>query len=737
MANCDLSAGRILQIAVPVPLHRLFDYWAPKNQQIESINVGARVSVPFGSSTKVGVVTGVVKATDASVDVRRLKHAKQILDAVPLLSDVDLQLLQWASRYYHHPIGEVIATAFPTALRQGKPAELQREIYYELSDLGRNISTEQLKRAPKQLSLLSLFRSRTTPLAGQEVAEFRPALKALLEKGLLQTRQKPVADVNTLLQPPLHANPEQQQAIEAVVSDFGRFSVSLLEGITGSGKTEVYMQIIAAALDRGLQVLVLLPEITLTPQLEQRFRKRFNAPIVCFHSKLNDSQRQHAWLSIQQGEARIMLGTRSALFTPMQAPGLIILDEEHDGSFKQQEGFRFSARDVAIARAKMLNIPILLGSATPSFESLFNAERKKYRLLQLSSRAGNAIEPVFQLLDIRNKPMQAGLSEPLIAAIRKNLEQSHQVLLFLNRRGFAPVLICHGCGWVSRCIRCDANMVIHVGERRLRCHHCGFEQNLVSQCPACTVGELQPLGMGTERIEHTLADLFPGKTVIRLDKDTTQRKGALENYLDQIHSGNADIILGTQMLAKGHHFPDVTLVAILDIDSGLFSVDFHAGEKLAQMIVQVAGRAGRADKPGRVVLQTRQPEHPWLTTLLNQGYRSFAKIALQERKQAGLPPFSHQALIRAHAGKAGEPQEFLQALCEVIRQYNNGKTQVLGPVPAPMTRRAGQFRFQLLLQSPERKELHRLLDTVLPKIAVLKEAKKVRWSLDVDPVDLY
>lgn len=738
MANHGESPNWILQIAVPVPLNRLFDYWPPADFDVDAIKPGMRVSVPFGKGEKIGVVLGVAAVSESRVDVGRLKAAAKVLDSESLLAAKDLQLLQWASRYYHHAIGEVVATAFPVALRQGKAAEIQRELCYGLTERGKRAELAQFKRAPKQQALLTLLKGREQAMAEHELLKFKPALKALLEKGFVEQQEyQSLAEGSIQRQAALPANPEQMQAIETVVADLGKFSVSLLQGVTGSGKTEVYMQIIAAALERGLQVLVLLPEITLTPQLEQRFRQRFAVPIVCFHSKLNDSQRLNAWLNMQQGRAAIMLGTRSALFTPMQRPGLMILDEEHDSSFKQQEGFRFSARDVAIARAKMLNIPVLLGSATPSLESLFNVQRQRYRLLQLSARAGNAIEPVFQLLDIRNKPMQAGLSEALIAAIRATVEQGHQVLLFLNRRGFAPVLICHGCGWVSRCIRCDANMVIHVGERRLRCHHCGFEQNLISQCPACNVGELQPLGLGTERIEHTLADLFPGKRVVRLDKDTTQRKGTLEAYLDQIHSGDADIILGTQMLAKGHHFPDVTLVAILDIDSGLFSVDFHAGEKLAQMIVQVAGRAGRADKPGKVVLQTRQPQHPLLTTLISRGYQAFAEIALQERKQAGLPPYSHQALFRVHAGDAQAPQHFLQAVCGLLGRCNKDHIQILGPVPAPMTRRAGQFRFQLLLQSAQRKGLHRLLDAALPEIAKLPEAKKVRWSLDVDPVDLY
>lgn len=738
MVNRDSSSALILRIAVPVPLPRLFDYLPPEQYRPQTMQPGMRVSVPFGKSTKTGVILHIVSLCDSGIDPGKLKPVEQILDAGPLLSARDLQLLTWAGRYYHHPIGEVLASAFPVALRQGKAAVTQADFCYGLTEQGRQINPALLKRASKQQALLMLFQASSVAIAASELTTHKTALRALQEKGLIQ--EKPCRDTArawsrqvTGLQP----NPQQQQAIDSVVKSLGQFSVSLLQGVTGSGKTEVYMQIIAEALSRGLQILVLLPEITLTPQLEQRFRLRFSAPIVCFHSKLNDNQRLKAWLNMQQGQAAIMLGTRSALFTPLQKPGLIILDEEHDSSFKQQEGFRFSARDVAIARAKILKIPVLLGSATPSLESLYNADRHRYRLLQLSSRAGNATDPSYQLLDIRNKPLQAGLSESLIASIQATLAQGQQVLLFLNRRGFAPVQICHGCGWVSRCGRCDANMVIHAAERRLRCHHCGSEQALPKACPACKTGELQPLGLGTERIELTLAELFPSKIIIRLDKDTTQRKGSLEGYLEQIHSGRADIILGTQMLAKGHHFPDVTLVAILDIDSGLFSVDFRAGEKLAQMIVQVAGRAGRADKRGKVLLQTRQPQHPLLVTLIGKGYQAFAEAALCERRQAGLPPFSHQALIRAHAGNAQAPQQFLQTVVDLIRPLNSGKTQILGPVAAPMARRAGQFRFQLLLQSQQRKDLHHLLDKAVPLIAQLKQAGKVRWSLDVDPVDLY
>ncbi len=739
MAKCELPHRAVLKVAIPVPLFSLFDYWPPTEVQAHTVKSGVRVRVPFGKTVKTGVVLAVEDISSSELVPERIRSAEQLLDDQPLLSGKDIQLLEWASRYYHHPLGEVIATAFPVALRQGKPAVLKSELYYGLSPLGQTLPIEQLQHAPRQQALLALFRSTGMPISLSDLKAEKTSIKALLNKGLIET----LGDSNTLwFDPPAKpssviANPDQQKAIDVLTEGLGRFSVSLLQGITGSGKTEVYMQVINNVLKRGQQVLVLLPEITLTPQLEQRFRQRFNVPIVCFHSKFNDTQRLSAWLKLQQGNAAIMLGTRSALFTPFKIPGMIILDEEHDTSFKQQEGFRFSARDVAIARAKMLNIPVLLGSATPSLESLFNVERQRYRLLELPTRAGNAVEPEFQILDIRNKPLQSGLSDELITAITAVLAQDRQVLLFLNRRGFAPVLICHGCGWVSRCGYCDANMVIHAGDRRLRCHHCGKEQALPTQCPACKAGKLQPLGLGTERIEQTLKSLFPGKQVIRLDKDTTQRKGSLENYLEQIHSGEADIILGTQMLAKGHHFPDVTLVSILDIDSGLFSVDFHAAEKLAQMIMQVAGRAGRADTCGKVVLQTRYPQHPMLHTLIGQGYRSYAGIALQERHIARLPPYTFQALLRAHAANAKLPQAFLQAVCELIQPMNVGKTQVLGPVSAPMARRAAQFRFQLLLQSPQRKDLHHLLHNLLPELVKLKLATKVRWSLDVDPVDLY
>lgn len=738
-ADSDDAGTWVLRVAVPVPVRRLFDYLAPDAVAPEDLRPGIRLKVPFGRGKKIGYL--VERSRVSAIDADKLKRVEAVLDNEPLLNEVDMRLLRWAGRYYHHPLGEVFSAAFPAGLRQGKPGVARAEYFYVLTSEGRSASPDLLKRAPRQKQLLQLFRSRSDGCSETELSEtldnWRPAVKALIGKHWLQvtTRANMQSSEPVSTASELTPNPAQQQAIAAVTQALGEFRVFLLEGVTGSGKTEVYMQIIRSVLAKRQQVLVLLPEITLTPQLEQRFRQRFTAPVAVTHSKLTDAQRQTAWLQMRQGDCAILLGTRSALFTPMPRPGLIILDEEHDASFKQQDGFRFSARDVAVARGKMLQVPVVLGSATPSLESCYNAEAGRYRLLHLPDRAGTAAPPSLQLLDIRNKRMTEGLSEPLLVEIRRTLARREQVLLFLNRRGFAPTLICHACGWVARCRRCDANLVIHHAEGLLRCHHCGSEQRLLRQCPACHGGQLTPLGLGTERVEQALAQLFPESIVARLDRDTTRRKGELAGYLERIRRGQIDIILGTQMLAKGHHFPEVTLAALVDVDNGLFSIDFHAPEKLAQLVVQVAGRAGRAAKPGKVILQTRQPEHPLLSILIRDGYRRFAQSALAERRTARLPPYSYQALVRVEAVAAKDALAFCQRVAALLPDA--GSVEILGPVAAPMARKAGRYRYQILLQSARRAALHGLLDDVLPRIERLRQSGKVRWSLDVDPVDLY
>lgn len=732
----------VLRVAFDVPLYRLFDYVAPETIDLKMLKPGLRLLVPFGKTLKVAYLVSVEQ--DSELRREQLKSVARILDREPLLSPDDLRLVHWAARYYHHPLGEVLSTAFPVGIRQGKAAVLDMPVRYVVTEKGKSFDSARLNRAPKQKQLLEAIQNSPSGLNEAELSAlfeaWRPALKQLTAKDLLTGHKEAMpseGEAPLIKGEPIDCNPEQAAAIAAVCDGLGRFGVFLLEGVTGSGKTEVYMQIIREVLERGQQVLVLLPEITLTPQLENRFRQRFSVNIAVSHSKLTDAQRQAAWLSVRQGAASILLGTRSALFTPLPVPGLIILDEEHDTSFKQQEGFRFSARDVAVVRGKMLHIPVVLGSATPSLESLYNAQTGRYRLLQLPNRAGNASVPWVRLLDIRNKTLYEGLSEALLAEIRQTLDKNEQVLLFLNRRGFAPTLICHDCGWVARCAYCDANLVIHFREQKLRCHHCAGEQPFVKSCPSCTGNTLTPLGLGTERVENVLPELFPGKTIIRLDRDTTQRKGTLENYLQQINEGRANIILGTQMLAKGHHFPNVTLVAILDTDSGLYSIDFHAAEKLAQMIVQVIGRAGRADKSGTVILQTRHPEHPLLLTLIREGYNGFARQALDERRAAALPPFSHQALLRVQANDPFKPKLFLEEVKKQAAMMQSGETQILGPVAAPMAKRAGLYRYQLLLQDTNRRALQQLLDSLTPAIDNIKKEKNLRWSLDVDPVDLY
>ena len=741
----NLASGNILKVALVLPVYRLFDYLPPEGLNNIFLAPGQRLEVPFGAGKKIGFLIQVGDRSE--IPAGKLKPALTILDEKPLLSPQDIRLLDWASAYYHYPSGEVFSAAFPVLLRKGKGIGEGNERYYSLTGKAKTLPLEQLNRSPKQKQLLAFFQQKEV-VGVSELRQWnkkaRPALKALIEKKLVQETDglpaegKPNSAISNFADPDneVNLNAEQQSAVESVAAGLNKFSVNLLDGVTGSGKTEVYIRIIGRVLERGQQVLVLVPEINLTPQLEERFRQRFATSIAVSHSNLTDKQRYSAWLAVQQGSSAIMLGTRSVLFAPLKNLGLIILDEEHDSSFKQQEGFRFSARDAAVMRGKILNIPVLLGSATPSLESLYNADRGRYQHLILNQRAGNAVEPDLHLLDIRNKKMQHGLSEALLAEIREVLNRGEQVLIFLNRRGFAPALICHGCGWVARCRQCDANMVIHSGERKLRCHHCAREQRLISECPACGGTQLQPIGLGTERIEEGLRTLFPDKVLVRLDRDTTQRKGALERHLGRINSGEADIILGTQMLAKGHHFPDVTLVAIVDVDGGLFSIDFHAAEKLAQMIVQVAGRAGRADKPGKVILQTRHPDHPLLNTLIKEGYRPFAQLALAERKQASLPPFSYQALLRAQAIKPALPLAFLKAAASVSAGQP-GNLQIFGPVAAPMEKRAGLHRYQLLFQSRKRADLHHCLDQLIAAIDRLPHVKQIHWNLDVDPVDLF
>jgi len=741
-----MSQLLIAKIAVPVPLYGLFDYRLPE-ELAAMIKPGCRVRVPFGRKHHVGMVIELSDQADFPLD--KVKFIDECLDPQPVMPAEMLELLKWAASYYQHPLGEVIFSALPKGIRQGDAAELKQETVWRLSEVGAEATADALKRSPKQAALLAYMQqaqneqTRSERVSAAQLnadwENWRASVKALVEKGLLVQEQRSplelVGDRGVAQAAPIELNQQQAEAAQAVIDSLNRYQAFLLQGITGSGKTEVYLAVIEAVLAQGQQVLVLVPEISLTPQLTRRFTQRLDTEIVSLHSGLNDTQRHAAWVKASQGSARLVIGTRSALFTPMPQLGLIILDEEHDASFKQQEGFRYHARDLALVRARQKSISVLLGSATPSFETLENVNRGQYQRLQLTRRGvANARPPKVSLLDVCRRPMQDGISEQMFSKIAEHLQNGGQAMLFLNRRGYAPLLMCHECGWTTACPRCDANMTLHQHNRRLRCHHCGHEKAAPSLCPECQQDTLYVPGAGTERIEMALKEKFPEVVVSRIDRDTTRRKGELHDKLEQAREGHAKILIGTQMLAKGHDFPNLTLVGILDVDQGLFSADFRGTEHMAQLIIQVAGRAGRGDKPGEVILQTHHPEHPLLHTLLETGYNGLAEQALQERKDAGFPPFSHMAILRCEATQKESGQQFLN---ECREAFNYQNVQVFGPLPAPMERRAGRYRWQLILLASERKFLHAALRVWLPQVTKLKSASKVRWSIDVDPQDMF
>lgn len=736
--NLEAKPFPILKIALSVPLDAEFDYLPPPNVPRNVLVPGKRFEVPFGRQRKVGILLSLEDTSLLPPD--RLRPAIRLLDDNPLLSAHDLELLRWASRYYHHPLGEVVFAGLSALLRSGGASEEKGERRL-IGDCSPE-TMDALDRSPKQKALLETLQLHPDGLTAIEVREqgHAASARALIGKGFAEWRNEAPRAIVASPKLPTQQGPRlheaQAQAVTHLSSALGRFSATLLFGVTGSGKTEVYLRMTQEALQKGLQTLILLPEINLTPQIEARFRDRLQTDIRILHSGLTERQRLNAWTGFQRGECQVLLGTRSALFTPAPKLGLIILDEEHDGSFKQQEGFRFSAREAAIMRGHLEGIPVVMGSATPSMETLHNVAKGKFHRLDLPVRAGNATPPQFHVIDIRAERLNEGLSARLTTAIRTTLAQNEQVLLFVNRRGFAPIMTCHACGWTAACRHCDTRLVTHQSEGTLRCHHCGFQQPIGSSCPSCGGKELLLMGLGTERIEEALSRIFPAARTLRIDRDTTRKKGQLESFLDAVHSGEADILIGTQMLAKGHHFPDVTLVGILDVDAGLFSNDFRAGERTAQLIMQVAGRAGRAERPGQVLLQTRHPTHPLLHALIHEGYEAFSSMCLREREALLLPPFSHQALIRADASRRESAQDFLRHVASICNEKPS-HVMALGPVPSPLERRGNRYRWQLLLQAEHRSHLHRVLSDIEQSLRNHPKRWPVRWSIDVDPIDLY
>ena len=725
---------RFVRVALDLPLSTLFDY---KIESEWAIEIGQRVVVPFGRKNLVGVVMECVPESNLAAD--RVKSVSKVLNEVPPLPQELLALLKFCSDYYHFPLGMVVLAALPARLRVLEPMQIKPNLAYRLTVAGRALDLATLpKRRAVQLRILQALTE-----APRQMAQLRAlassaslALNALLESGWVEA-----VDVLSSVQPKRHTfsgahqlSVEQQSAVDAVTQHSG-FACFLLHGITGSGKTEIYVHLMHEMLLRGGQILLLVPEINLTPQLENYFHQRFpDVELVSLHSGLADGARAQNWLQAQSGQARIILGTRLSIFTPLPKLALILVDEEHDSSFKQQDGLRYSARDVAIFRAKQRGVPIVLGSATPSLESYFNALNGRYRLLRLSQRAvATAQLPLVRCIDVTKLPLVEGLSEPLLTAIRTRLERGEQSLIFINRRGYSPVLMCTACNWLSSCTSCAGKLVLHLKDRSLRCHHCGHQQRVPRACPSCGNADLQPIGMGTQRIEEALQAQFPTARILRVDRDSTRNKNTWHAMREKIHAGAADILVGTQMLAKGHDFPNLTLVGVLNPDGGLYSADFRASEKLFAQLTQVGGRAGRADKAGEVIVQTAFPQHPLFNNLRAHDFEQWAKILLNEREQAGFPPFNFQVLLSAESKGESAVFAFLNQ-ARLAAKALALAVEIYGVVPAALPKRAHHFRAQLLVQSNQRRLLQEFIWQWKSQLDELP-AQKVRWSLDIDPLE--
>lgn len=732
----------ILIVALPTPLRRLFEY-LPEPGSTRQWQPGIRVEVPFGNQRLVGVLVDTAEISTYPLEKLRPIHA--VLDHRPVLPHDIIALCRWAADYYQHPPGEVFHAALPTQLRKADAAPTAIP-YWSHTTNGKGLPETALKRSPKQQQVhqLLLQHGRLSEAQLKLLGAGRPALKALADKGLVCcTFDEP--DAQAASAPPSHAilaeepqqlNAEQQAALDRI--RYHHYQTYLLEGVTGSGKTEVYLHAIARTLQVGKQVLMLVPEIGLAPQTLSRFRARFSVPIVQLHSHIAEAARASNWRAAASGEARVVIGTRLAVFTPMPDLGLIILDEEHDLSFKQQDGLRYSARDLAVMRAYRSEIPLMLGSATPSLESLHNMLSGRYEHLTLKKRAGDAQPPTIEVLDMRKEEHNGVLSTRALESIGQTLQRGQQVLVFINRRGFAPALLCQHCGWVANCTACSARMTLHSQPRHLHCHHCNLQRPVPQQCPSCQYPKLSALGQGTERCEAILQQHFPTVEVLRVDQDSMRRKTAMAELNQKLELGEPCILVGTQMLAKGHHFPKVTLAVLLDVDQGLFSGDFRGPERMGQQLTQVAGRAGRGDLPGTVLLQTYQPDHPLLQLLLREGYSAFAQTLLQERMFARLPPHWAMVVIRAESKRAENALEFLKDALRTARELRAPSPDhaYLGPLPALMEKRNHRYRYQLQITNVRRSDLQTFMRTLIERLEGLVLAQRVRWSVDVDPQDM-
>ncbi|MGP5104311.1 primosomal protein N' [Psychrobacter celer] len=755
----------LVQVALPVPLYRVFDYRLPAATQTTAEPsarpaIGSRVEVPFGRQTLIGIVVAHIAAADSSVPLNKLKSIYRCLDDEPILNAAMLKLAYWLARYYHYPLGDVFGVILPTLVRQGKPLDLLITHWRILPNITDDDFHPNAKKQKQQFDMLKLHGERGASedvllLEGMQ----RPFLKTLEEKGLIERYIEPKQAPTPvkLAKLPLNLNDEQQQAVSTIIAAHkaGRYTGFLLNGITGSGKTEVYLQVMQAILEAGKQVLILVPEIGLTPQTRARFASRFATDIVLLHSGMNNTHRLQGWQDCRTGHAQIIIGTRSAVLYPFADLGLIVVDEAHDGSYKQQDTLRYHAADVALYRGVQYNIPVILGTATPSLEHLKLVDDGKLIECQLSTRPGNAKPAPMQLIDARLQSTHqqttddgarydTGLTDAMIGAIRQTLEAGDQVLVFLNRRGYAPVLLCEACGWQADCPRCDAHLTVHYSRQNssnayLKCHHCDWQAYIPAVCPDCGSQNLDAKGIGTTRLSENLHAIFANPQtskvlypIIQIDRDTTRRKDSWENIYQRINQGDPAILVGTQMVAKGHHFPNVTLVCLPNADRGFLSADFRSPEHTAQLMIQVAGRAGRGDKVGRVLIQTLQPDNALLLKLVKDGYLSFARDLLQERKMMGLPPYTHAALIRCEGKTLAATMQALKDAIAILPSNHN--LAVLGPIDAPMSKKNSRYHAQLLLIAKERGQLHQVLNHWWQPVLALPSAKYLKLTLDIDPV---
>jgi len=735
----DQSSPSIYQVAVPVPLRRVFDYTSDLD-----LVPGQRVLIPFGKRETVGVIV----SRSESSEIEKIRSIKSALDDTPAFPDQIRDLLEWASRYYHHPIGEVLSAAMPVLLRQPiSMPDPKKEIFYSRVAIESNSLNEDasglLKSAPAQKKLFE----QMIPGKAYAPAElnnlhpgWRAAAKGLIEKGLIEksARLQP-SDSNTQTPPNLKLTDEQQLAADQIIGKLDGFHSFVLQGITGSGKTEVYLEAAKRCIANGKQVLFLVPEISLTPQLVSRVRQHLGARVYAMHSGMTDKERYQSWWMAKNGLATALLGTRSAVFSWLQNPGLIIVDEEHDQSYKQQDGFRYHARDLAIKRASLEEIPIVLGSATPSLESLHNTNGSRHQLLRLSKRIGKAKLPEIEIIDTHTHPLDNGVCQPVINAIESVLSRNEQVIVYINRRGYAPVVHCYECGWQAVCQNCSARLTYHQNRKQFRCHHCGHRERFVEQCPECDT-PLFFAGAGTQRIEQTLAAKFPDARFCRLDRDQANTTRKLYQQLDLIQKRQVDVIVGTQLITKGHDFAGVSLVCVINADQGLFSVDFRAPEVMFQQLLQVAGRAGRAEGNGKVLIQTAHPKNPYIQMLTQHDYNQFSETSLIEREQASYPPYAYFALFRAESTDYNAAATLLGQTASIARQFIQQQSlthvEVFSPIPSPLEKLAGRFRVQLLIRSQVRKQLHQLLQPLSLAVESQNASRSVRWSLDIDPMDM-